>query len=135
MSVVDDYTVEVPFTNFSIEWNSSMLNVFISGMEVFSKAAFDENGADWSRDNPVATGAFEVTDYRPDDLLQLLEKKHLLTSYQASVLRRGRTDGLVLGGYKLLYKNASGSFARQVGYPLILKPRDAAGAPRSAIRE
>jgi eukaryotic-like serine/threonine-protein kinase len=54
----------------------------------------------------------ELRTGRPDDLLQLLEKKHLLTSYQASVLRRGRTDGLVLGGYKLLYKNASGSFAR-----------------------
>ncbi|HUG90406.1 MAG TPA: protein kinase [Planctomycetaceae bacterium] len=54
----------------------------------------------------------ELRSGRPDDLLQLLEKKHLLTSYQASVLGRGRTDGLVLGGYKLMYKNASGSFAR-----------------------
>jgi serine/threonine protein kinase len=54
----------------------------------------------------------ELRSGRPEDLLQLLEKKHLLTSYQASVLSRGRTEGLVLGGYKLLYKNASGSFAR-----------------------
>ncbi|MBW3541104.1 MAG: protein kinase [Planctomycetes bacterium] len=54
----------------------------------------------------------EVGGGGPDDLLRLLEKKHYVTSYQASVLGRGRTDGLVLGGYKLMYKNASGSFAR-----------------------
>lgn len=47
-----------------------------------------------------------------DALLTLLETRHLLTSFQAERIRRGETDGLVLGGYKLLYRNASGSFAR-----------------------
>ena len=42
----------------------------------------------------------------------MLENRHLLTPYQSERLRRGETDGLVLGGYKLLYRNASGSFAR-----------------------
>jgi serine/threonine protein kinase len=45
-------------------------------------------------------------------LLQALESRHLLTPYQVGKLERGETDSLVLGEYKLLYRNASGSFAR-----------------------
>lgn len=46
------------------------------------------------------------------DLLSCLEQRHYLTSFQVQRLRKGETDGLVLGDYKLLYRNASGSFAR-----------------------
>lgn len=45
-------------------------------------------------------------------LLELLERRHFLTSWQISKLQKGDTSGMVLGGCKLLYKNASGSFAR-----------------------
>lgn len=48
----------------------------------------------------------------PSELLRKLESKHLLTTYQVMRLEKGETDGLVLGRYKLLYRNASGSFAR-----------------------
>jgi len=41
-----------------------------------------------------------------------LERRHLLTPYQAAKLKKGETEGLRLGPYKLLYRNASGSFAR-----------------------
>ena len=44
--------------------------------------------------------------------LEILEQRHVLTPFQVSRIARGETDGLVLGGYKLLYRNASGSFAR-----------------------
>jgi CheY-like chemotaxis protein len=47
-----------------------------------------------------------------DDLLELLERRHLLTSYQTERIRKSDTDGLVIGNCKLLYRNASGSFAR-----------------------
>ena len=47
-----------------------------------------------------------------DDLLNALERRHYLTSYQLTKLRKGESDGLVLGPCKLLYRNASGSFAR-----------------------
>ncbi len=47
-----------------------------------------------------------------NELLQALESRHLLTPYQTGKLGRGETDSLVLGDYKLLYRNASGSFAR-----------------------
>jgi eukaryotic-like serine/threonine-protein kinase len=45
-------------------------------------------------------------------ILQLLERRHLLTPLQTGRILKGDTDGLVLGPYKLLYRNASGSFAR-----------------------
>ncbi len=49
---------------------------------------------------------------RPADFLQTLGNQHLLTSYQVGRLVRGRADALVLGNFKLMYRNASGSFAR-----------------------
>lgn len=55
---------------------------------------------------------FGVSRREPEDLLKLLESRSLLTSYQTSMLAKGESDGLVLGGNKLLYRNASGSFAR-----------------------
>ncbi len=47
-----------------------------------------------------------------DEYLQLLERKQLLTNFQIDRIRKNEVAGLVLGGCKLLYKNASGSFAR-----------------------
>ena len=43
------------------------------------------------------------------DALKLMERRQLLTNLQAQRIAKGNTDGLVLGNYKLLYKNASGS--------------------------
>ena len=48
----------------------------------------------------------------PGDLLRALEDRHLLTPYQLGKLSKGQPDGLMLGNYRLLYRNASGSFAR-----------------------
>lgn len=45
-------------------------------------------------------------------VLQMLERRQLLTSLQSSRILKGETEGLVLGRYKLLYRNASGSFAQ-----------------------
>ena len=47
-----------------------------------------------------------------DGLIRELESRHLLTPYQVTKLRKRDLDGLLLGRYKLLYRNASGSFAR-----------------------
>ncbi len=55
---------------------------------------------------------FGRSDPQVAEFVQLLEQRGVLSSYQASKLQKGETDGLVLGRYKLLYRNASGSFAR-----------------------
>ena len=47
-----------------------------------------------------------------DSLLREIEQRHYLTPYQISKLSKRETEGLRLGPYKLLYRNASGSFAR-----------------------
>ena len=47
-----------------------------------------------------------------EELLDLLERRQLLTRFQTERIRKSETDGLVLGQLKLQYRNASGSFAR-----------------------
>lgn len=46
------------------------------------------------------------------EVLAVLERRQLLSNLQSGRILKGDTDGLVLGDYKLLYRNASGSFAR-----------------------
>lgn len=47
-----------------------------------------------------------------EELLKNLESRNLLTSWQVSRIKKNEWDELVLGDYKLMYQNASGSFAR-----------------------
>lgn len=47
-----------------------------------------------------------------DAMVRLMERKGHLTPWQGNKLLKGDTDGYVLGGYRLLYKVASGSFGR-----------------------
>lgn len=46
------------------------------------------------------------------EALTALERRQVLSNLQTGRILKGDTDGLVLGDYKLLYRNASGSFAR-----------------------
>lgn len=52
---------------------------------------------------PGATGA---------DLTRQLERKGLITSYQSSKLLKCDREGYFIGGYRILYRIASGSFGR-----------------------
>ena len=47
-----------------------------------------------------------------DDYVKMLERRSLLTPLQIGKLRKGDTDGYLLGGFRLLYRIASGSFGR-----------------------
>jgi eukaryotic-like serine/threonine-protein kinase len=47
-----------------------------------------------------------------DQFLRCMERKGYLTPYQSSRLVKGETSGYFLGGYRILYKVASGSFGR-----------------------
>lgn len=48
----------------------------------------------------------------PEALLRVCERKGYLTPYQSQKLLKGEQDGYFLGGYRILYKIASGSFGR-----------------------
>src|SRR3712207_3307659 len=45
-------------------------------------------------------------------LINVLERKGYLTPYLSGKFLKGDTDGYILGGYKLLYRIASGTFGR-----------------------
>src|SRR5438445_6272423 len=47
-----------------------------------------------------------------EEFCRICERKGFITPYQTSKLLKGDTDGFFLGGYRLLYKIASGSFGR-----------------------
>jgi eukaryotic-like serine/threonine-protein kinase len=47
-----------------------------------------------------------------EDMIRALERKRYLSSFQGNKLRKGDLEGYFLGGYRLLYKIASGSFGR-----------------------
>jgi serine/threonine protein kinase len=48
----------------------------------------------------------------PEVFLRVMERKGYLTPWQASKLLKGETDGYFLGGYRLLYRIAAGTFGR-----------------------
>lgn len=47
-----------------------------------------------------------------EDMVRMLERKRYLSPWQGSKLLKGDLDGYFLGGYRILYKIASGSFGR-----------------------
>src|SRR5437870_1222696 len=46
------------------------------------------------------------------DMVRMLERKRYLTPWQGGKLLKGDLEGYFLGGYRILYKIASGSFGR-----------------------
>jgi serine/threonine protein kinase len=48
----------------------------------------------------------------PDEFLRVVERRGYLTPFQSNKLLKGDTEGYLLGGYRILYKIASGSFGR-----------------------
>jgi CheY-like chemotaxis protein len=48
----------------------------------------------------------------PQALLRFFERKSYITTFQSQKLLKGDREGFVLGGYRILYKIASGSFGR-----------------------
>jgi serine/threonine protein kinase len=48
----------------------------------------------------------------PEALLRILERKAYLTPWQGAKLLKGETDGYFLGGFRLLYRIAAGTFGR-----------------------
>jgi len=59
-----------------------------------------------------ATSELEDPTGPADPLLRILERKGYLTPWQISKLRKGDSGGYFLGGYRLLYRIAAGSFGR-----------------------
>jgi peptide/nickel transport system substrate-binding protein len=61
IDVVDDYTVRVSFSN----WDSVFL-YNLTYCQMVSPTAFEQNGIDWARENPVGTGPFKLVTWQRD---------------------------------------------------------------------
>ena len=58
--------------NFDATWADDFVNQSGQAFSVFSKRAFEEMGSDWVRDNIVATGVYQVEEWRRDEYLQMV---------------------------------------------------------------
>ena len=65
--VIDDSTFDLPFENFDPAWDGNRTNMFGISFGVISKGAYDANGEDWSRDNVIMTGPFEIDTWVTED--------------------------------------------------------------------
>jgi len=65
--VVDKYTVFVPLLQFDPRWQSWHFGQDGLGASVLSKAAFDQNGEDWSLENQTGSGPFTVSEWVQGD--------------------------------------------------------------------
>ncbi len=88
---IDDYTVQFNFTEggFDPRWNGNFLNEQAQGTAFFSKAAHDQNGVEWLRDNIVSTGPFEVVEWVQDDraVLSAVGYDHWFANPEIQTLR------------------------------------------------
>jgi ABC-type transport system substrate-binding protein len=66
-SAIDESTFNLPFENFDPAWDGNRTNMFGFSFGVISKGAYDENGEDWSRENVIMTGPFEIDSWVTDD--------------------------------------------------------------------
>jgi len=64
VDIIDDYTIRVNFT----QWRNHIMRTFSDGQGAWmiSKTAFDKNGIDWMRQNPVGTGPFKFVSFARD---------------------------------------------------------------------
>lgn len=65
VNVLDDYTVEIKLE----EWNSSMVYNINHFLPIYSPTAYEENGADWARSNPIGTGPFIFKSFKQNELI------------------------------------------------------------------
>jgi len=82
-------------------FDASGIGQFVVKLNLASEAQVRELLAEL--DDPAAPG---------EDMIRLMERKGVLTPWQGGKVRKGDTDGYYLGGYRILYKIASGSFGR-----------------------
>ena len=68
---IDDFTVQFPIAAFDVRWDTFMFGQSGLALTITSKAAFDQNGEDWARENVIGTGPFQVERYVRNDVLEV----------------------------------------------------------------
>ena len=74
VDIVDEFTVRVNLN----AWRNTVPLSFCEGtapVEMISKAAFDKNGLEWVKANPVGTGPFKFESFVPDVSLKMVKNE------------------------------------------------------------
>ena len=103
VDVVDPSTIRINLTQYNNTVPNGLINTFM-----VSKAAYDKNGLDWMKQNPVGTGPFKFVSYEPgvtlktarfDDYwdgkpyLDAIEMKYIIDPMtRAAAFERGEVD-------------------------------------------
>jgi peptide/nickel transport system substrate-binding protein len=62
VDIIDDYTIRINL----VAWDNSVLTNMERNTKMISKASFDKNGIEYTRNHPVGTGPFKFSDYQRD---------------------------------------------------------------------
>jgi len=73
-TVVDDETISFDFTSYDSTWKDDYVNQSGQAFTVLSKSAFDDKGADWVADHIVATGPFQVEEWKRDESYTIVNR-------------------------------------------------------------
>ena len=74
--VVDDQTLRINFEAYQNDYLSALAGTTVGGM--ISPTAFDKNGLEWARSNPVGTGPFKLGTFERGSKLQYVKWDWLL---------------------------------------------------------
>ena len=86
-TAVDDTTVSFNFAQYDSTWKDDYVNISGQAFSVLSKKAFDDEGADWVRDNVVGTGVYEIDEWKRDESVTLKARDghHQFTAKTANI--------------------------------------------------
>jgi len=86
-TAVDDTTVSFNFAQYDSTWKDDYVNISGQAFSVLSKKAFDDEGADWVRDNVVGTGVYEIDEWKRDESVTLKARSdhHQFTAKTANI--------------------------------------------------
>ncbi len=66
VNIVDEYTIRIDLVNYT----SLILSDIPNLTKMVSKEAFDKNGIEWARWNPVGTGPFKFKEFKKDESIE-----------------------------------------------------------------
>lgn len=70
VAVIDDRTVQLTYSEWANNWDSVIGDIFISSME-----AYETNGVEWCKINPVGTGAFKFVTFIADNSVKYVKNE------------------------------------------------------------
>jgi peptide/nickel transport system substrate-binding protein len=125
VEVIDDNTLKVNLVK-----HSSMVPFNLWRPTYYSPTAFDKNGKDWAAINSISTGAFKVTNFQPNNILEMSKwsgywrsgKPYLDTVQIRTVPDSSTCMALVQSGQADLWLNATMPEAAQLkkaGYEIL----------------